>query len=169
MLRLLAVSLVLAGSTVSSIAQTPAAPPTLSVAIDLCLHNAHSNEQYRNKLTQLGAAAVPKEQRILSEDPNSKEEWRFTLNGVSYLTAYEFPNTFCGLLGPGDEQAVERALEGPMKFTFHHSNPGQAVYKGLIDGAAATIMISSERSGEVYLVFADDKMWDELDGRARAK
>jgi hypothetical protein len=56
-----------------------------------------------------------------------------------------------------------------MKFTFHHSNPGQAVYKGLIDGAAATIMISSERSGEVYLVFADDKMWDELDGRARAK
>jgi hypothetical protein len=74
------------------------------------------------------------------------------------------------LLGPGDKQAVVTALEGPMKFTYHHENPGfQMVYKGLIDGAATTIMISSRRSGEVYLVFSDDKMWDEWEGRARAK
>jgi hypothetical protein len=74
MLRLSAAFLLLVGSTVSLFAQAPAAPPPLSIGIDLCLHNGHSNEQYHNKLTQLGATPVPKEQRILSEDPNSKEE-----------------------------------------------------------------------------------------------
>jgi hypothetical protein len=169
MVRLSAAFFLLVGSNVSSIAQALATPPTLAVGIDICLHNGHSNEQYRNKLTQLGAAVVPKEQRLLSEDPNSKEEWRFTLNGISYLTAYEFPNTFCGIMGPGERREIEAALQGPMRFVYHHQNDLQAVYKGVIDGAPATVMVSPGRSGEVYLVFADDKMWDELEERARAK
>jgi hypothetical protein len=170
MLRLSASFLVLIGAMATSSAQAPTAPSILSTGIELCLHNGHSNEQYRNKLTQLGATPVAKEQRLLSEDPNSREEWRFTLNGTSFLTAYDFPNTFCGVLGPGEKQSVVAALKGPMKFTYHHMNSGsQEAYKGQIDGVPTSIMVSSYHSGEVYLVFVDDKMWDEFEARARTK
>jgi hypothetical protein len=42
-------------------------PPLLSTGIELCLRNGHSNEQYRDKLTKLGAQPVPEAQRQLSE------------------------------------------------------------------------------------------------------
>lgn len=67
MLRLSVALFLLVCSVGTSLAQAPAMPPLLSAGIELCLRNGHSNEQYREKLTKLGAVPVPEEQRKLSE------------------------------------------------------------------------------------------------------
>jgi hypothetical protein len=74
MLRLSAAILLLGSSMTTSIAQTHAIPAMLSAGIELCFESGHSNEQYREKLTQMRASPVPKEKRRLSQPPNSEDE-----------------------------------------------------------------------------------------------
>jgi hypothetical protein len=172
MLRLSAALLLLVSSLGTSIAQEPAMPPILSAGIELCLRNGHSNEQYRDKLTKLGALPVPEEQRKLSEKGlNSKEEWSFTLDGTTYLTSFLWANTFCGVFGPADKEAVVVAVKGPsLKFTYYGMGAvSQDIYRGQFDGDASTIMISSHHPDEVFLVFAIDKMWDVFPGEPNGK
>ncbi|UQE03530.1 hypothetical protein [Bradyrhizobium japonicum] len=171
MLRLSAAILLLASSMVTSIAQTPAMPPMLSAGIELCFQNGHSNEQYREKLTQLGAAPVPREKRRLSQPPNSEDEWSLTVNGTNYLTSFHWAKTFCGVFGPGDKDAVVAALKGPsLKFKYDGSGANmQDIYRGMFDGEPATIMISSVSPGDVSLVFAIDRMWDVFPGGPKGK
>jgi hypothetical protein len=166
-----AVFLLLVSSTTTSIAQPPAMPPMLSAGIELCLRNGHSNEQYRDKLTQLGGTSVPKEQRKLSQDPNSEEEWSLTINGTTYLTSFHWARTFCGVFGPGDREAIVAAVKGPsLKFTYYGVGATmQDIYRGQFDDEPATIMISSHHPGEVFLVFAIDKMWDVFPGGPNGK
>jgi hypothetical protein len=174
MLRPSVALLLLVSSGAASIAQEPAIPPLLSTGIELCLRDGHSNEQYRDELTKLGALPVPEEQRKLSETGlNSKEEWTFTFNGTRYLTSFLWANTFCGVLGPADKKDVVAAVTGPpLKFTYYGIAAGDAsqdIYRGQFDGDAATIMISSHRPNEVFLVFVIDKMWDVFPGGPNGK
>lgn len=172
MLRLSVALFLLVCSVGTSLAQAPAMPPLLSAGIELCLRNGHSNEQYREKLTKLGAVPVPEEQRKLSEKGlNSKEEWSFTLDGTTYLTSFHWANTFCGVLGPADKKAIVAAVTGsPVKFTYYGMGAAlQDIYRGQFEGEASTIMISSRQQDEVFLVFAIDKMWDVFPGGPNGK
>ncbi|BAL13481.1 hypothetical protein BJA01nite_49500 [Bradyrhizobium japonicum] len=138
----------------------------LSIGIELCFRNGHSNEQYRQKLPQLGATAVPKDKRKLSIPPNSKEEWSLAVNGTTYLTSFHWANTFCGIFGPGGKEEVVAAVIGPsLKFKYYGLGASaDEIYRGQFDGEPATIMVSSVSRGEVFLVFALDKMWDVFPG-----
>jgi hypothetical protein len=150
---------------------TSQVPRTLSVGLDLCVRNGTSNEQYRARLQQLTATLVPKSKRILFQDTEDGEEWKVTVDGISYETAFGFPANICGLVGPGDPDDVKSALWARKpQFVYHHTNPdGQEVYKGQIDGEAITVFISSHITGEIFLGFDIDKMWDEFYNRLQKK
>jgi hypothetical protein len=148
-------------SNTSTAEQRPEVPPPLSTGIELCFRNGRSNEQYRAKLTELGAVPVPKEQRKLSMDPNSKEEWRLDINQTPYLTAFEYPNTLCGIVGPGNGEAIVAALKRPsmnFKYLRHGNGYSEEIYAGQFEGEAVSVHVSNF-DRDVYLVFSIDKMW----------
>lgn len=95
-------------------------------------------------------------------DPNSKkEEWRFDINQTPYLAAFEYPNTLCGIFGPGHGEAIVAALKRPpmnFKYLRHGNGYSEEIYSGQFEGEAVSVHVSTF-DRDVYLVFSIDKMW----------